>query len=155
YTSGPVCVVHPHLWLFANPTAAQAKEYDVVINVAKEIASPLLEEASGHEEPTVPPRKLAGVEYVHVPWQHNASLAQDLPSLTAYMDRCLKQEKRVLVHCQQGVSRSASLVIAYVMKSMGKDVNEAYGFVKHESPWIGPNMTLIYQLCEWGKLLKR
>ena len=30
--------------------------------------------------------------------------------------------------------------------------NEAYAYVKERSPWIGPNMSLIYQLTDYGRL---
>ena len=30
--------------------------------------------------------------------------------------------------------------------------HEAYAYVKDRSPWIGPNMSLIYQLTDYGRL---
>lgn len=30
--------------------------------------------------------------------------------------------------------------------------HEAYAYVKERSPWIGPNMSLIYQLTDYGRL---
>lgn len=93
-------------------------------------------------------------EYIHLPWQHNQTLAADLPEITALMSsRMVDSNKKVLIHCQQGVSRSASLIIAYIMRVKMMDINKAYAFVKERSPGIGPNMSLIYQLCEWGKYL--
>jgi len=38
------------------------------------------------------------------------------------------------------------------MKKLGMGINEAYAYVQHRSPWIGPNMSLIYQLAEYGRL---
>ncbi len=32
------------------------------------------------------------------------------------------------------------------------DLNAAYAYVKSKSPGIGPNMSLIYQLCEWERI---
>lgn len=61
--------------------------------------------------------------------------------------------KRILVHCQCGVSRSASLVVAFVMKERSWDLNQAYAFVKRKAPAISPNMGLIFQLMEWGRIL--
>ncbi|KAF3160367.1 hypothetical protein TWF106_003817 [Orbilia oligospora] len=58
--------------------------------------------------------------------------------------------KKILVHCQCGVSRSASLIIAYgLYMNPRQTVQEAYDFVKQRSKWIGPNMSLIYQLSDW------
>lgn len=38
------------------------------------------------------------------------------------------------------------------MKKMGMGTHEAYAYVKDRSPWIGPNMSLIYQLTDYGRL---
>src|SRR5438876_12209602 len=38
------------------------------------------------------------------------------------------------------------------MKKHGKGTHEAYAYVKNRSPWIGPNMSLIYQLADYGRL---
>ena len=94
------------------------------------------------------------VEYVHIPWQHNQAFASELSSIIALMeDRIGRCNKRTLVHCQQGISRSASLVIAYVMKTRRMGLNEAYTYVKQRSENVGPNMSLIYQLTDWGVMV--
>jgi hypothetical protein len=38
------------------------------------------------------------------------------------------------------------------MKKMRMGTHEAYAYVKDRSPWIGPNMSLIYQLTDYGRL---
>ena len=38
------------------------------------------------------------------------------------------------------------------MKKLGMGTHEAYAYVKSRSPWIGPNMSLIYQLTDYGRL---
>lgn len=201
YSSGPVCILSPNLWLYSQPSALEARQFDVVINVAKEIPNPLIPErphrasamtpihesedflverdhersrksssssctttdedhssfSSGSDvsDTQIKSDRFGETEYVHMPWQHNQAVTGDLPALTNFIDRRVNLDnKRVLVHCQQGVSRSASLVIAYVMKAKVMDINTAYSYVKDKSHGIGPNMSLIYQLCEWGKLLK-
>jgi Dual specificity phosphatase, catalytic domain len=53
---------------------------------------------------------------------------------------------------QCGVSCTATLVIALVMKKHGLGTHKAYTYVKERSPWIGPNMSLIYQLTDYGRL---
>ncbi|KAF5104786.1 hypothetical protein DV451_000377 [Geotrichum candidum] len=93
-------------------------------------------------------------EYIYVPWEHTSQLTADLASLTDLMAQRAQQGKKILVHCQCGVSRSASLIVAYVMRQNKWGLHHAYSFVKEKSPAISPNMTLIYQLMEWGKMLK-
>ena len=130
----PICIL-PNLYLYWEPLEREIEAFDIIINVAKEI-KPLRRKA-----------------YYHLPWQHNQQLTTELPYLCNLIESKIDQYS-ILVHCQQGVSRSASLVIAYVMKSRNMEVNEAYAFVKGRAPGISPNMSLIYQLCEWGRMLK-
>lgn len=88
-----------------------------------------------------------------MPWDHNSQLTQDLDYLTTLIDHRVDQGKKVLIHCQCGVSRSASLVVAYVMKKRSWDLNTAYDYVKQQSPCISPNMTLMFQLIDWQRML--
>ncbi|KAF1922740.1 uncharacterized protein M421DRAFT_77226 [Didymella exigua CBS 183.55] len=95
-------------------------------------------------------------EYIHMPWEHNTDIVPDLYKLVKIMDDRVKQGKRVLVHCQCGVSRSASLVVAYgLYKEPEISVQEAYDKAKKRSKWIGPNMNLIMQLQEFRNGLVR
>ncbi|PWY99672.1 phosphatases II [Testicularia cyperi] len=71
---------------------------------------------------------------------------------------------KVLVHCQCGVSRSATLVIAFVMQAAAMrygyaessalmGMHDCYNMVKDKSASISPNISLIYQLVEWERHL--
>ncbi|KAF2854079.1 hypothetical protein T440DRAFT_505137 [Plenodomus tracheiphilus IPT5] len=110
-----------------------------------------------------PPRKVildgqtyTTPEYIHVPWEHNTDIVPDLYKLVKMMDDHLKQGRRVLIHCQCGVSRSASLIVAYgLYKDPQMSVQEAYDKAKKRSKWIGPNMNLIMQLQEFRNGLLR
>lgn len=53
---------------------------------------------------------------------------------------------RVLVHCMQGVSRSASLVVAYVMTSKGLSLADALATVQAARPVVLPNPGFLRQL---------
>lgn len=94
----------------------------------------------------------SGPEYIYVPWDHNSTLTNELEYLTSLMIARSAERKRILVHCQCGVSRSASLIVAYVMRTRSWDLHQAYEWVKARAGSISPNMTLIYQLMEWGKM---
>lgn len=60
---------------------------------------------------------------------------------------------RVLVHCQAGVSRSASICIAYLMKYHFLSYKAAHKVVKCARDCIYPNEGFVKQLQEWGKTL--
>ncbi|KAM4634493.1 uncharacterized protein ACJ7VT_001113 isoform 2-T2 [Polymixia lowei] len=52
----------------------------------------------------------------------------------------------VLVHCAAGISRSPALAVAYIMYSLGMDLDHAYRFVKERRPSISPNFNFLGQL---------
>lgn len=116
---------------------------------------------SAFESPQVETPKASGIdqsgpEYVHVGWGHNSEILDDLYPLCELIDSRVSQGKNVLIHCQLGVSRSASLVIAYgLYKNRELDFNTIYGIVKDRSRWVGPNMSLIYQLTDFRSRLLR
>ena len=64
------------------------------------------------------------------------------------------QQGRVLVHCRAGVSRSATVCIAYIMQKQGLSLDSAYEFVKSKRPVIDPNINFIRQLQKFETLLK-
>ncbi len=66
----------------------------------------------------------------------------------------MDSSKKVYVHCWAGVSRSASIVIAYIMWKNKYNYEEAYSFVKERREWINPNEGFISQLKEFEQILK-
>lgn len=55
----------------------------------------------------------------------------------------------VLIHCRAGVSRSASIAIAYMMRIQGKTYQEAKLLVKSARPCVNPNGTFLRDLQEY------
>mmetsp|Transcript_31333 Transcript_31333/g.69751 ORF Transcript_31333/g.69751 Transcript_31333/m.69751 type:complete len:217 (-) Transcript_31333:840-1490(-) len=73
----------------------------------------------------------------------------DLLSLLPQCFEFIKQGQaagKVLVHCMAGVSRSASVVIAYLMTALNKGLQEARDFVQAARPVINPNLGFTLQL---------
>ncbi|PHH79545.1 hypothetical protein CDD82_2319 [Ophiocordyceps australis] len=95
-------------------------------------------------------------EYIHMPWDHNTDIAPDLMRLCEIIDDRTTQGKKVLIHCQQGASRSASLIIAYGLYQRPElSVNDAYYAAQAKSRWISPNMKLMYSLQDFQKELSK
>jgi len=77
-----------------------------------------------------------------------------------YFDRCADKIKQVrdkggktLVHCVAGVSRSASICLAFLMKYCKMTLKESYNHVKSRRPIIRPNAGFFRQLIEYEKKL--
>ena len=60
------------------------------------------------------------------------------------------RKKNVLVHCHAGISRSATMVIAYIMQSEKKSLGEVYKFVLSKRHQISPNMGFLSQLMTFN-----
>ncbi|MBN3300857.1 DUS16 phosphatase, partial [Amia calva] len=71
-----------------------------------------------------------------------------------FIDKAKVSNCRVIVHCLAGISRSATIAIAYIMKTMGLSSDDAYRFVKDRRPSISPNFNFLGQLLEFEKGLK-
>ena len=61
---------------------------------------------------------------------------------------------RVLVHCHAGVSRSATVCMAYVMKTLDYDLRSAYDYVKTKRSCVSPNLHFMGQLLEFEKRIR-
>lgn len=70
-----------------------------------------------------------------------------------YITRARKEGSKVLVHCKMGVSRSASVVIAYAMKAYNWDFKKAIEFVRQKRTCIKPNASFISQLETYQGIL--
>ncbi len=65
-----------------------------------------------------------------------------------FIDNCRKKSSKVLVHCQVGVSRSATVCIAEVMNRLTISLPRAYMYVRVRrlNVIIQPNLKLMYEL---------
>ncbi|TVY85556.1 Tyrosine-protein phosphatase pmp1 [Lachnellula suecica] len=93
-------------------------------------------------------------EYIHVPWDHNTDVKDELWDLCQTIESRTREGKRVLVHCQQGASRSATLIIAYGMYiNPNLTATEAYSLAQARSRWVNPNMSLLFSLNDFKKVI--
>jgi len=74
-------------------------------------------------------------------------------SVFGILEVAKQQGQGVLVHCQAGISRSASLVIAYLMRENKMTLREAFLLTKEKRPAVQPNSGFMEQLVELDKQL--
>lgn len=63
-----------------------------------------------------------------------------------FIDQVKAQNGKVLVHCQAGISRSATICIAYLMATKRLRMEEAYKYVKSRRKIVSPNFSFMGQL---------
>ncbi|XP_069763935.1 dual specificity protein phosphatase 8-like [Narcine bancroftii] len=82
------------------------------------------------------------------------SLLPWLNKSVEFIDTVRSMQCRVLVHCLAGISRSAAIAIAYVMRTMDLSLDDAYRYVKDRRPTISPNFNFLGQLVEYEKTIQ-
>ncbi|KAJ3098059.1 hypothetical protein HDU96_000155 [Phlyctochytrium bullatum] len=63
-----------------------------------------------------------------------------------FIEKAREEEGRVLVHCQMGQSRSATVVIAYLIRKNGWNAQKALAELKKARPCVKPNEGFMVQL---------
>ena len=71
-----------------------------------------------------------------------------------WIEEMKEMGKTILLHCAAGASRSASFVIACIMKSKEISFTEAFLYVKEKRPCIQPNEGFIKELLKYENILK-
>ncbi|ELK32249.1 Dual specificity protein phosphatase 2 [Myotis davidii] len=66
-----------------------------------------------------------------------------------FIDSVKNSGGRVLVHCQAGISRSATICLAYLIQSHRVRLDEAFDFVKQRRGVISPNFSFMGQLLQF------
>jgi atypical dual specificity phosphatase len=79
---------------------------------------------------------------------HHLDLIADL------IDSVRSRNEKILIHCVAGVSRSATLCLAYLMKYEGKSLREAYDFLASVRPMVRPNLGFWKALIDYEKALR-
>lgn len=64
----------------------------------------------------------------------------------AFINSAMELDENVYVHCFGGVSRSATIIIGYLMKQNSWTYTESYQYLKNLRPCIKPNVGFVRQL---------
>ena len=75
------------------------------------------------------------------------------PQTYDFIQGALDAGGKVLVHCHMGISRSATIVIAYLMKALNMPYVEVLAMVKAKRPIVDPCLAFTWKLMEYQKEL--
>ncbi|CAI5929423.1 unnamed protein product [Closterium sp. NIES-65] len=105
-----------------------------------------MDEAEGAEEADEANDLTACCEHPDLLDMDDADLLAVLPSCLAFVEESVNCGEKVLVHCHAGVSRSAAVVTAYLMKLHRSTAEDALRLLQSKHPLACPNDGFLHQL---------
>lgn len=92
------------------------------------------------------------IKYLHLELEdmEDVLLKDRFDETIRFMELALEHSSnRLLVHCNLGISRSTTVLLAYLMKTYNATVYEAFKFLRHRRPIVCPNLGFLQQLIEY------
>jgi len=88
------------------------------------------------------------------PSVQSQSLRYSQENLEIYSDTSASSRSSgaILVHCSRGISRSATIVVAYLMRKQHKDYESVLAEVRIKRKRVKPNDNFMRQLKVWGEV---
>ncbi|KAK7934196.1 hypothetical protein WMY93_005092 [Mugilogobius chulae] len=141
-----LCKITEHLFL-SNAAAANDASQVTKTNISCII------NVSETKHRRTPP---TGVEYIHIPISDcpTSPLSDCFDTVADKIQFHADHNGRTVVHCNAGVSRSASLCLVYLMKYRGVSLLEAHTWVKKCRPMARPNSGFWRQLIRYESELR-
>ena len=89
--------------------------------------------------------KWAGIDYldIKVSDHSDSPISSHFAKLIEWLEAVRISDGIALVHCRQGISRSATVTIAYLMKKLNIPYALAHDIVKRRRPVINPNIGFV------------
>jgi|UniRef100_A0AC35EUL4 atypical dual specificity phosphatase len=141
---GQISEINGHLYLSGagvlRPDKLRDKKITCIINATT-------------EEPMA---NLSGIDCLRIRIEDNpfANLSNYFDMVADKIKAIKDQGGKTLVHCVAGVSRSASLVIVYLVKHEKMTLRQAYHYVKSARPIIRPNIGFWKQMVDYERRLR-
>lgn len=140
--------VLPHLYLGTygdaqSSTQLRALGIRRILNVAEECDSG----SDGDDELGI------HVKQIHLRDHSDERISDHFADALAYIHDAIQQQETVLVHCRMGVSRSATIVMAYLMRygtneasPQSMSYEASFDYVKERRPQVSPNIGFVLAL---------
>jgi len=90
-----------------------------------------------------------GLDFLHLPTEDHCAVSQEMLRLgVAFANRYLGHEQRVLIHCEHGIGRSATLALC-VLVSRGMPPLDALQLAKTRRSLVSPSPAQYEAWAEW------
>ncbi|CAF4014369.1 unnamed protein product [Rotaria magnacalcarata] len=80
-------------------------------------------------------------------------ISQYFETTNEFLNICKKKDEKVLVHCQMGISRSSTIVLAYLLKYHYDSLANAYDYLVERRRFAAPNHSFFLQLIRYERKL--
>merc|ERR1712242_64465 len=110
---------------------------------------------SSHEIPVSITQKLRQYKFIKILDNCQANIQNYFEECFKFIEENLKNDGRVVVHCQAGISRSPTIVMAYLMKKWECSWLDACNYVQKKRSCAAPNFSFIGQLLNFESVLTR
>ncbi|XP_038070795.1 dual specificity protein phosphatase 4-like [Patiria miniata] len=148
HQEGEPVQILPHLYLgnafhAARRDLLEAHAITAVLNVSRCVPNYFLAEGA--------------ITYKSIPVDddNEADLLSWFPEAIDFIDAVKLSGGSVLIHCRAGISRSATVCLAYLMKVQAMRLEEAFEFVRSLRKVISPNFSFMLQLLKYESELKQ
>jgi protein-tyrosine phosphatase len=100
-------------------------------------------------------KKYPNIEYYDFPIldEDDQDILQYFDNIFNKIDEIFLQNQNIVINCYAGVSRSASFVIGYLIKT-GLPYKDSYSLLKSHRPMINPNKGFVKQLKRYEIICK-
>ena len=105
----------------------------------------------------LPPAFPDEFEYKVVPVEDSAAtkISKHFKATNQFIHAAAQAGGKVLVHCLAGVSRSATVVLAYLMKHGRRSLREALDLLRASRARVNPNISFMAQLQQYEAYIQR
>lgn len=88
-------------------------------------------------------------EQISVEDKLDVDMMQHFPTAFQFIENARLCGEKVLVHCHAGMSRSVTIILAYLMKYYNHTLESAHEYVKARKPDVSPNFSFMGQLLDF------
>ena len=134
-------IVHPFLFLGGHRSVKDANELKTqgithVLNMARELKLDVDELNKNN------------IKLMHITARDGKTynMRNDFEKAFQFIDDALRTKGKIIINCARGISRSATIVIAYLMYRYNLRLNDAYMLILRLRPQVRPNSNFRRQL---------